>query len=207
MPLDLTNTDTINKAAIVIEKEFGTIDVLVNNGGISQRSWVAETPLDIDRKIMEIDYFGHVYLTKKILPNLIKQKSGHIIVISSLSGLFGFPMRSAYCAAKHALHGFFESLRAEHFNDNIHITMVCPGRVNTNISYHALTASGTEHGQMDDGQKYGMPVKKAAKKIMRAYKRRKKEVLVGQKEILMAYFKRFLPFLFYAILKKVEPNS
>ena len=138
---------------------------------------------------------------------MLRRKKGKIIAISSVSGQFGYPLRSAYCAAKHALHGFFESLRAEHFNDNIHVTMVCPGRINTNISYHALTASGTEHGVMDDAQKNGMPVKKAAKKIMKAYKRKKKEVLVGQKEILMVYFKKFIPFLFYRILRKVKPNS
>ncbi len=204
--LDLTLSETIDSSVELVLKQVSTIDVLVNNGGISQRSWIIDTPMDIDRKIMEVDYFGHVYLTKKLLPFMVNQKSGHIIVISSLSGLFGFHMRSAYCAAKHALHGFFETLILEHFKDNIHVTMVCPGRIFTNISYHSLKADGTEHNKLDDAQKNGMPVDVAARKIMKAYRRKKKEVIVAQKEGILVFFKKFMPFVFYKILRNVNPN-
>lgn len=204
--VDLTEPKTIDTAFSSIEKKYRRIDVLVNNGGISQRAYIIDTPIDIDRKMMEVDYFGHVYLTKKVLPLMVKQKSGHIIVMSSLSGLFGFHMRSAYCAAKHALHGFFETLRAEHFEDNIYVTMVCPGRILTDISYHAITATGAEHGKLDEGQKNGMPVNIAARKMFVAYKKKKKEVVIGNNEVLMAYFKRFTPFIFYKILRKVKEN-
>ena len=141
--LDITEIDKMASITEQLIQKFEKIDVLVNNAGISQRSYVIETPLEIDRRIMEIDYFGTIALTKTVLPYMIKNGGGYIAATSSISGLFGFPLRSAYSAAKHALHGFFETLRSEVFQHNIKVLIAFPGRVKTNISLHALTKDGT----------------------------------------------------------------
>ena len=206
LPLDLTDSSKLS----VLTKEalgfFNGIDILVNNGGISQRSRVEETDLEVDRKIMEVNYFGAVALTKAVLPYMLQQKSGHIAVISSVTGIFGFPLRSAYAASKHALHGFFETLRAEVADRNIGVTVVCPGRIKTNISYHALTKDGKEHGQMDEGQEKGIPADVCARKILKAIKKEKKEIYIVKAELVLIYLKRFFPGLFSRIVPKIKPT-
>jgi short-subunit dehydrogenase len=204
LPLDLSKPEEVEQAADSILKEFGGVDILVNNGGISQRSFVVETPLEIDRKIMEIDYFSGVILTKKLLPAMLADRSGHIVVTSSIVGLFGFPLRSAYSAAKHALHGFYESLWIETHLQGIDVTIVCPGRVQTKVSFHALTKDGTPHGKMDDAQANGFTPEQCAKKIIKAVKKKKKEVYIVEKELLMIYFKRYIPFLYYKLVSKIK---
>ncbi len=183
---------------------FGKVDVLINNGGISQRSLVVETPVEVDRMIMEIDFFGGVVLTKKLLPGMIARKYGHIIVTSSVTGIFGFPLRSAYSAAKHAIHGFYETLWAELHEQGIRVTIVCPGRVRTDISLYALTKDGQPYGMMDHGQDSGLSAGKCALKIMEAVRRNKVEVYIGGKEVIMVYMKKYFPWMFYRLVSKVK---
>ena len=204
--LDVTDIDKMQSITDDLVKKFGKIDVLVNNAGISQRSEVVETPLDVDRKIMEIDYFGTIALTKTVLPYMIKNGGGYIATTSSISGKFGFPLRSAYSAAKHALHGFFETLRAEVYDYNIKILIAFPGRIKTDISLHALTKDGTAHGKMDDGQNTGISAEKCAKQYVNAIKKDKKEVLIGASELLMVYIHKFIPKLFYKLARKINPT-
>jgi short-subunit dehydrogenase len=185
----------------VVEK-FHRLDYLFNSGGISQRSEVWETDIEVDRKIMEVNYFGNIALTKAVLPILQKQKSGHIIVTSSIAGKFGFFLRSAYCASKHALHGFYESLMLEEEKNGIFVTLVCPGKILTPISVNALKADGTAHGEMDRNQETGMPVEECVRQMLKATIQRKKEVLIGNKEIKAVTLKRFLPNLFWKVIKK-----
>ena len=128
---DYNNLQPKVDAAIAL---FGKIDILVNNGGISQRSFAKDTLISVDKRIMDINYLGTVALSKALLPHFIENKMGHFVVTTSIVGKIGTPLRSSYAASKHALHGFFDSLRAEHHNDNIAVTLVCPGFVNTNIS-------------------------------------------------------------------------
>ncbi len=135
--LDLSNSDSLQAVAQHVEEKIGPVDVMVHCGGISQRSKAIETALDVDRRVMEIDYFGTLALTKALLPGMVKRGRGHFVVVTSLMGLFSSPLRSGYCGAKHALHGFFESLRAEHHDDGLKVTMVCPGFIRTNISLNA----------------------------------------------------------------------
>ncbi len=153
--LDLEDSSEFKNMTDSIISSHKKIDLLINNGGISQRSNVAETDLSIDRKIMEINFFGNVALSKAVLPHMIKNKSGHIVVISSIAGKFGFFLRSAYSASKHALHGFYESLALEQKDNGINITIVCPGKINTPISTNALNKKGEKNGQMDDNQRHG----------------------------------------------------
>lgn len=204
--LDLADPQSLEVAAAHVLEKFGYVDVLVNNGGISQRSLVAETPLDVDRKIMQVDYFSGVQLTKAVLPSMLARKQGRIVAISSIVGIFGFPQRSAYSAAKHAMHGFYETLRAENGQDGIKVTVVCPGRILTNVSLHALKADGSEHGIMDHAQKNGISAERCAERIMRALKRDKKEIYVCRKDVLMVYFRRYIPALYYKLVSKVKPN-
>jgi len=203
--LDITAIDKMESTTKTLIENFGRIDVLINNAGISQRALALETPLEIDRKIMEIDYFGTIALTKTVLPYMLKKKSGYIAITSSISGKFGFPLRSAYSAAKHALHGFFETLRSEVYDDNIKVLIAFPGRVKTNISIHALTKDGTAHGKMDEGQNTGISAQKCAKQYLRAIQKDKKEVLIGSSELFMVYIHKFFPKIFYKLARKIKP--
>jgi short-subunit dehydrogenase len=182
--------------------KVGQIDLLINNGGISQRGEASKTPIEVDRKIMEVNYFGNIALTKAVLPYMQAQKSGHIIVISSIAGLFGFYLRSAYAASKHALQGFYESLLLEEAKNNIFITIAYPGKINTPISISAINEKGQPHGKMDHNQETGMPVEKCAEIIQKAQYQKKKSILVGNKEIKAVYLKRFFPKLFWKIIAK-----
>jgi len=203
---DLSNVESTTQAISNVLAKYPTIDILVNNGGLSQRSLVEETPIELDRYIMEADYFSNIRLTKAVLPAMVAQGQGQILVTSSISGLFGFPMRSAYSAAKHALHGFYETTRAELERKGIKVTIACPGRVKTNVSLRAMTKDSTPHGKMDAGQAGGISAEKCAKKMICALEHNKKEVLVGGKELIMVYIRRFLPCLFYKLASKINPT-
>lgn len=203
---DLSKPKEVENMAKEVLTEFGHIDVLFNNGGISQRSLTMETSIETDRKIMEVNYFSGVTLTKAILPLMIQNGYGHIVATSSISGKFGFPLRSAYAASKHAIHGFYETVRAELKDKNIKVTIVCPGRVQTNISVNALTKEGKPHGKMDDGQAEGITPESCSRQIIAAMKKNKVEVLIGGKELLMVHIKRFFPKIFYKIVTKIKPT-
>ncbi len=202
LPLDLANTTNIDDLTQRVITKFGKIDVLVNNGGVSQRALVKDTPIEVDRKIMEVNFFGTIALTKSVLPFMLKQKGGNIIVISSISGKFGFYLRSAYSASKHALHGFFESLRMEIYNDNVKVLVVCPGRIRTNISVNALNSDGTKHNKMDESTDQGISAEECAMEIIRATKNNKEEIFIGRKELRAVWLKRFFPKLFSKMIRK-----
>jgi dehydrogenase/reductase SDR family protein 7B len=202
LPLDLAVSHHFQELAEKVFHHFGHIDILINNGGVSQRSSVSETPIEIDRRIMEVNYFGNIALTKAVLPYMIKQQGGHIVVISSIAGKFGFFLRSAYSAAKHALHGFYESLMLEQAPNNVKVTIVCPGKINTPISKNALNADGTPHGKMDQNQAKGMAVDAAVKEIIYAIQKEKKEVLIGKGELWAVTIKRFLPSIFWKLISR-----
>jgi len=201
---DLSDTAEINEIAERTISETGRIDYLLNIGGISQRARIEETPLWLDRKIFEINYFGTIALTKAVLPFMIRQQSGHVLATSSISGRFGFPLRSAYSASKQALHGFFETLFLENKKNNIRSSVIIPGRVRTSISLHALNAEGKEHGKLDDGQAKGLTPELAADIIIRGIIKNKREILVGKGEMMMLHIRRYLPWLFFRIADRVK---
>jgi short-subunit dehydrogenase len=202
LPFDLANaskTDELTKQAI---DKFGRIDMLFNCGGISQRSLAKDTSFEIDRKIMEVNFFGTIALTKSVLPYMLQQKSGHIIIISSIVGKFGFYLRSAYSASKHALHGFFDSLRMETYKDNVKILIVCPGKIRTNISLNAITGDGSKHSKMDESTDKGLSPEACAQQILNGIKSNKEEIAIGGKDINAIWLKRFFPGLFSKIIRK-----
>lgn len=202
LPLDLSDTSKINELSKTVIDKFGRIDILINNGGISQRSLTLETPIEIDRKIMEINFFGTIALTKSVLPYMIKQKSGHIIVMSSIAGKFGFFFRSSYSASKHALHGFFEALRMEIFKDEINVMLVCPGKIKTDISINAITGTGEKHNKMDKSQAEGLSAEECARQILKGIRNNKDELFIGGKELRAIWVKRFFPNLFTRLIRK-----
>lgn len=184
------NMATVVKQAIAC---FGTIDILINNGGISQRSLIIETNIAVDKKLMEVDYLGTVALSKALLPYFVKQQSGQFVTVTSLMGKFASPYRSGYCGAKHALHGFFDALRLEHENDGVLVTLICPGFVNTDVARNALTGDGTLQNTQDTATEKGLPVNAFAERMLKAVYKKKFEAYIGKKEVLGVYLKRFFP--------------
>lgn len=202
LPLDLTAMETHQDKVNAAIELMGSIDVMLHNGGISQRSLVKDTDLEVDRKVMEVDYFGTVSLTKALLPHFLEQGTGHFAVVTSLMGVFSSPMRSGYCGAKHALHGFFNSLRAEHHDDQIAVTLVCPGFIQTNISKNALVGDGSHQGTMDKATGSGLTAEQCAQRMAKAIAKAKPEVYIGRKEILAVYLKRFFPGILRKVVRK-----
>ena len=202
LPLDLSQAEQLPDKVAAALQWAGTIDVIVHCGGISQRSTVLETDLSVDRRVMEVDYFGTLALTKALLPHFVERQAGQFVVVTSLMGLFSSPLRSGYCGAKHALHGFFESLRAEHHDDGIGVTMVCPGFIHTNISMNAVVGDGSQQGTMDAKTGAGLTPEVCAARMVRAVERRTPQVLIGRFEIVGAYLKRFAPGLMRRIVRK-----
>ncbi|MFN5331075.1 MAG: SDR family oxidoreductase [Bacteroidota bacterium] len=204
LPLDLSETSSLPEKAATAIALFGGLDLLLHNGGISQRSLIKETQLEVDRRLMEVNYFGTVALTKAVLPYFIQNKKGHFAVVTSLVGKFGSPYRSSYAGAKHALHGFFDTLRAEHYQDNIAVTLICPGFIHTQVSVNAVTGDGSPLGEMDQAQAQGMSAEACADQLFRALLRKKEEVYIGGKETWAVYLKRFFPGIFSRILRKAN---
>ena len=194
-PFDLGDEKSIEAAFNAVKQQQTKIDALYNFGGISQRSLVSETPVFVDRKIFEVNYFGTIALTKLVLPEMIANGGGHIAATSSIVGKFGFPYRSSYSASKHALHGFFESLLAENKVNNIRVSMIIPGFIHTNISVNAVNSTGKAHGQLDPNQAQGMPVDQCARVICKGLK----------KEKTMVHIRRFLPTLYYYLASRIKP--
>jgi short-subunit dehydrogenase len=189
LPLDVTDMDAIARAA----REVGEVDILVPSAGVSQRSLAVETNLSTDRAIMELNYFGTIALTKAVLPSMLKRGAGHLAPISSVIGHVGVPLRSAYAASKHALHGFFNTLRAEVHRHGVRVTIVCPGYIRTNVSENALRGDGTAHGQLDETHAKAMLPDDAAPVIVRGVEAGRREVHVGGKEILAIPMQRHFP--------------
>lgn len=204
IPFDLSNPKEVKETAQKILDQHAVIDVLINNGGISQRANTLETSIETVRKIMEINFFSAVILSKSVVPAMIKNGGGVIAVTSSITGKFGFPLRSTYAASKHAVLGFFETLRLENKPNNIQVTIAVPGRVQTNISVNAITKDGSVHGKMDDGQSGGVSPEVCAEKYIRAIEKNKREVLIGGKELMMVHIKRFFPALFYKMATRIK---
>jgi len=205
LPLDVTREDTHSQAHRSVIERYGRVDLLINNAGISQRSNILDTQPEVERRIMEVNYFGTISITHCVLPEMVERRSGHIAVISSLMGYVSTPGRSSYAASKHALHGYFESLRAELWPEGINVTMICPGYVKTEIPLHSLRGDGRDHARMDMTHVKGMPADICAGKIVRAIKRKRSVVKIGWPHVGAVYVYRFLPQLYRFVLRRVYP--
>ncbi|MGG5207661.1 SDR family oxidoreductase [Chryseobacterium sp. MIQD13] len=204
LPLDLEEYKKMPDIVAEAMGKFGKIDILINNAGLSQRSLAMETDIEVDKRIMDVDFIGTVALTKSVLPYMIRNGGGHIAVVSSMMGIFGAPMRSSYAAAKHALHGFFDTLRAELYTKKIIVTIICPGFVQTNISINAVTGNGSLQGTMDNATQKGMPADVFAGKMLSAIGKKRNQASIGGQEVMGAYLKRFFPGLLAKIVRKAK---
>ncbi len=205
LPLDLTDFSSFEEKTITALKYFNGIDILINNGGVSQRSLAVDTQFKVDQKIFDVNYFGTIGITKALLPHFIEKQNGQIVVISSIMGKLGTPLRSTYAASKHALHGFFDSLRAELYTKNVDVTIICPGYVMTDVSKNALTGDGKKFNKMDDATAKGLKPEDLAKKVLQAISQKKEEVVIGgSKEKTAVYLKRFFPLLLSRIVRKIN---
>lgn len=204
LSLDLEDSASLAGKAKDAIKIFGKIDMLINSGGISQRSLAMETDLVTEQRFLNINFWGTVILSKAVLPQMLDRNSGSIVCISSLVGKFGTRFRSSYAASKHALHGYFDSLRIEIDNPNIHIMLACPGFIKTKVTINALTANGSAQGTMDDAQENGMSPEVFAQLLITAINAKKEEVYIGGRETKGILIKRFFPKLFSKMIKKAK---
>lgn len=207
LPFDVTNFNELPSETEKAIQLFGHVDVIINNSGISQRSFAKDTLFKVDKQIMDVNYFGAVALTKCLLPHFLILRTGHIAVVTSVTGKFGTPYRSGYAASKHALHGFFDSLRAELWydvKDAIKVSIICPGFIHTPITLSAVTGDGSPLNKMDEGQYKGKPAEWCAEKIIHALEKEKEEVYIGGREVLGVYIKRFFPRLFSRIIRTAK---
>lgn len=205
LPLDVSDKDGLAKAIETNQELLSTVNALVNSAGISQRSLTWEASPESERHVFETNYFGSIATAKAVLPHMVANNDGLIINLSSIVGRIGFPLRSSYAASKHAIHGYFDSLRAELPGKNIQILNVCPGRIKTNISLNAVTSDGSKHGEMDPGQAGGIPADVCARKIIRAAESGAAELYIG-KERFLIYLHRYLPSVFRRVVSKFNPT-
>jgi len=195
VPLDLSQLDALPGVAERVLREIGRVDIMVHNAGVGQRSLVMETDFQVDRRMMETNYLGPVALTKALLPAMLRQKRGQFVVVSSVLGVMSMQRRSGYCASKHALHGYFNGLRAELSREGISVLMVCPGRVHTEFSQQAFEGDGNRHGVTDPSTEKGLSAGEVAHRTLRALARRQDEIVVAGWEGLAVYLNRLAPSL------------
>ncbi len=202
--LDLARSETFPALTAEVLGRVGRVDILVNNGGVSQRALAVDAAPAVERALMEVDYFGPVALTKAVLPSMLARRAGHVVVISSVMGYVGTPGRSSYAAAKHALHGYFDSLRAEIWREGVKVTLVCPGYVRTHVSDNALGAQGEKHGVTDATHQRGISAERCAAATLAAVARGREEISVGGGETWAIALKRFLPGLASRVIRRMK---
>lgn len=199
--LDLADLKTVPEKAKQALEVHGRIDVLVNNGGISFRGEASETDVEVDVKVMMVNYFGQVALTKAVLPSMIDRKEGSIVAISSVQGKIGLPFRSAYSASKHATQAFYDCLRAEVAHFNIHVCVVSPGYIRTNLSMNALTGSGSTYGVTDETTASGTDPDDVAERVLEAIVNRRCDVVVATcLPRLVVYLRVLFPWLYFVLM-------
>ncbi|XP_055373860.1 dehydrogenase/reductase SDR family protein 7-like [Condylostylus longicornis] len=201
--LDLEDLSGIPEIINKVVERHNRIDLLVNNGGISVRGDVLSTSMEVYNKIMTTNFLGSVALTKAVLPSMIQNTEGRIVFVSSVQGKFALPFRSAYCASKHAIQAFSDSLRAEVVKYNIKVTCISPGYIKTSLSNNALTGDGSKYGQMDDSTANGTHPSVMANYIFLSILKDEKDVIFAQKTAKLAYWLKFLfPTAYFWIMQK-----
>ena len=201
LPLNLADNGQAEEWVKNALQTFGNIDIVINNGGMGHLGNVTEMSPEVERLVLETNFWGHVNITKAILPYFIKQNKGSIVTIGSILGFFGSPGLAAYSASKHALYGYFESLREELADTNLHIMMVSPGFINTNVTKSSLKADGEVYGKNSAAQEKGMSSTVLAQKLVAAMVQEKDNVTIGKWETLSVPFKKIAPKTFYKAMR------
>jgi short-subunit dehydrogenase len=198
---DLTEATVRERIVAAALALHGGIDLLVNNAGLTMNARFAELQPDVLRRVVEVDFFATVELTRLALPSLRKRK-GRILVVSSLTGLVGPPTRTAYAAAKHALHGFFGALRIELRCDGVSVTIACPGYVDTPMRFHAVLGDGREQGSDQAAGRKMLTADAVAAASLRAVARRRRMILLGRETRLARLLSIVAPSLLDRVLAK-----
>jgi short-subunit dehydrogenase len=207
LPLDVRHYQQMPDLARIVMEHFGSIDILINNAGISQRSSALDTDIEVDRQIMEVNFTGTIALTKSVLPFMIRAQSGQIISVASMAGVVATPKRSSYAAAKSAVISYMDALRAEVHKYHIHVGVILPGYVRTKISINALTGDGSPQGSMDKRTENGLRPEECAVRMVKAIRKRKDQTYIaGGLELLAAYLKRFFPSILRVMIRKVQAS-
>lgn len=204
LEVDLSQKVDFNSLVAQILIKFPKIDILINNAGIAQKSLIQETSEEVERRVMEVNYFANINLTKAILPHFIAQKSGQIVGISSILGEIGLPFVGPYCASKHALNGYYNSLAYDIEKHNIFVSIVSPGFISTEITKKSLTGQGETHNKDSLAQEKGMSAKACAKGILKNISKKKRQSYVGGIEVFMPKFAFYFPKLFHFLMKKMH---
>lgn len=205
LPMDMADSSRFADLVLRVESDFGAVDMLINNAGVSQRSLVKDTVLSVDRALLEVDYFGPVALTKILLPYMLARNSGRLVAVSSIAGLVATPYRSSYAAAKHALRAFYDSMRAEIHDSGVRVSVVYPGFVKTAITFSALVGNGTTQNKMDDAQDAAMSATDFARKTVHALAKSQDHIVIGGiKEKLAVYVDRLSPDLRHWLMRRVK---
>ena len=207
LPIDLEQHHRAHEWAQKVIAKFNQIDILINNGGISQECLALNTSSEVEYKIMNINYFGNIALAKAVTPFMQQQKNGKIVAITSIIGKFGLPRLSTYAASKHALYGFYDSFRLEIKKDGIAVLLVSPGFIKTKVTLNAITGDGSSYKKNSPAQENGMDTAVFAKQFVSTLKTNRQHKYIGGKELLSVPFKTFLPNLFYRIMLNMSNNK
>lgn len=204
LPLDVTDASAVQKAYQFVLSKSGVPDVVVYSSGISQRSLALDTQEEVERKIFEINYFGATRLARAVVPDMVRRKSGKFLIVSSVAGKIGTPLRSSYAASKHAMHGYFDCLRAEVHNLGVQISIVCPGYIQTKITMKSMTGDGTPYGKVDDALSNGVSVNACAASIVKALDNGQQEIIISKaREKMAVAISRFNPGLMRRLARQL----
>jgi short-subunit dehydrogenase len=204
--LDLTDVDALTVAVAAARAAFGRIDLLILNAGISQRARAVETDYPVLQRLIQVDFLSQAEIARRVAALMVEQSTGAILVVSSLAGLVASPLRTGYCAAKHAIFGYYNSLRAELIGHNVTVTIGVPGFVRTDISRNAVTAAGATYGKMDPNQTRGSDPADVARGMLDAALRGRREIrlAMGVKGRLAIFLARNLPALYARIIARAR---
>lgn len=201
--MDLMNYNNMREPVAKGLKLFGKVDILINNAGVSYRGEISSTQIQVDERVMAVNYFGQIALIKEILPHMKEQGGGSIVGVSSVQGKIAIPYRSAYAASKHAFQAFCDTLRAEVSSDNIHVCVVSPGYIQTNLSQNAVCGDGSTYNKMNSTTASGMKPSFVAHKILQAVKYRKDDIVLAPLlHKLVILIRTFVPSLFFLIMNR-----
>lgn len=203
LPLDVSDAESLPVLSQQVYNRFGSVDILINNAGVSHWTKVKDLSLDVIHKIFNVNFFGGIALTKAVLPQMLEKKHGHIVVISSVLGKMVVQKQAAYNASKHALQGFYDTLRLEVAHDGVGVLLVCPGFVRTNVAKNSLNKAGVAINQDNDKIVKGLNPDDVANSILKAIEKKKDEIIIaGRPEKSAIFLKRIAPSLFASMMRK-----
>lgn len=201
MVADVSNENDCRRFIEMTIKVFGGVDILINNAGISMRAELKDAPVDVIRKVMEINFFGSVYCTRFSMDSLLERK-GIIVGVSSIAGYRGLPGRSGYSASKHALQGWLEAVRTELLDSGVHVMWVCPGFTTSNIRNVALNKKGEQQGESPMDESKMMSAEECARRILKAIERKKRTLVMTFTGKRAVFMNRFFPGLTDKMVRK-----